>query len=589
MINSDDDKKSDGFWDMDFMLPPKKTFSAFSKDTDTVEIDVSPDPGKKTGQAIPKRGSVRVNSYKAEPIVAYKPENPLVKSISVWRWPSKYTFYERFRADAVKYYFRSGSECPYDSLFSYMPQYMQLRPSQLSYYLWWRENARAGKWLAADYSYILLYIYEIINLPDFISPAQGLKLLCGVWLAYRDKFPKLDRCMCEWICDYCCINMLPPPLETLRPALGAIYEFSTFREFFVRPDGGDFSSALLSLGCSYNWRQSKFYNDDTAGLFETHIPAAFSYVSSRMALKDKRFSPDGDSMPAVKLTRDAYSGSLCAYNIKRRIDIEYFACSRSPELRMLITDIVKYSENQVRALAGIKSRFSAATLGDEVKGWINEYFEPFRQSKKPRRDAEPEYMRLYDAPSTGFTPGNAFGIEQRSWTVTEKLVDAFSESEAPAPAVNGIEADAEKNAAQDTSNYNRTGLETDADASDDANDGIETILETNAEALSDADINGKTDADDDIETDLETDDAGTDADNSGGSSPAREGLRLLLDGDRGGFALWAKSLNMLPESAAEMLNDSFYDALGDICVEDDGDGFSIVEDYRAELESLIRQ
>lgn len=531
---------SDPFWDIDFMLPPKKTTAAFSRDTEAVEIDVTHGPAAvNAGSVIPQKGTSKPESAKnlaSEPICTYKPENPLIGKVSVWHWPSKYSFYERFRADAIKYYPLTGSECSFAAFFSYMPQYMQLNREQRSYYLWWRDNVRNRIWLQTDYSYLFLYIYEIINLPDFISPVKGLELLCDIWLAYRMQFPKLDRYLTEWVCDFCLVNIMEPPYMRLAPIMGAVLDCASFKEFYLKTSGNSikpYAVALLNFATNYNWRSSKFYNAETAELFEKHIEGAFFSTVSKLSVTDSRFIAGDKIIMPARLTRDAYAGSLCAYNIKRRIDVEYSSCTRSPELRMLVTDLIKSAENQVRIILGIKNRFSTSSLTEEMKNSIIEYFEPFKVKKKAREDEVPEYMKLYETASRELSPDSAFDIEKRSWDVTNRLVDAFAE----------VKDGEESFPAKDTM-IETTGSE--------------------GEVISDAAE----------EPDL--------------ISPlVREGLNVIAHGGNM-FSEWAFNNNMMPETAAEMINEALYDIIGDIVLENNGSGYSILEDYMSEIDDIIK-
>lgn len=72
--------------------------------------------------------------------------------------------YHRFLDDARRYFTEAGEEVPYTRFFSYMPQYTQLTSAQLAYYLRWRSRLLAGEPLQTDEGYIFLYAYECINL-----------------------------------------------------------------------------------------------------------------------------------------------------------------------------------------------------------------------------------------------------------------------------------------------------------------------------------------------------------------------------------------------------------------------------------------
>lgn len=551
--NTKKDGNSDHFWDLDFMLPPKKTTAVFSRDTEAVLIDVADGQDKtEPYTSIPRLGTPKPESAKdkaAEPIFSYKPDNPLINKVSVWHWPSKYSFYERFRADAIKYYSLTGSECGFVPFFSYMPQYMQLNREQREYYLWWRENARRNNWIKTDYSYIYLYIYEIINLPDFIAPAKGLEMLCDVWLACRAQFPKLDRYLTEWVCDYCLVNMMDPPYNRLTPVMGAVLDCASFKEFYLKTGEGTqkpYLIALLNFASNYNWRQSKFYNDETAELYEKHIEGAFLYTMEKLADSDRRFKAGEKNIVPAKLTRDAFSGSLCAYNIKRRVDIEYSSCTRSPELRMLVTDLIKCAENHVRALLGIKNRFSVSSLSEKMKSAMAEYFEPFRPKKKPKEPPVPEYMALYESKSDGLSPENALNIERSSWSVTNRLVDAFDAESEPEEAPEEIKESVESKETEE----------------------MQAVPGKSEAAPPAADSNN---------------------DGSAIAAQVKEGLSVICDKGGTDFAKWANSVNMLPDAAAEMINEALYDIIGDIVLEDNGGVYALIEDYRSDIEEIINK
>jgi peptidoglycan hydrolase-like protein with peptidoglycan-binding domain len=59
--------------------------------------------------------------------------------------------------------------------------------AQLSYYLWWRENARNGSFLKADESYIILYAYELATTSDEEDKIASLNMLCSLLTEYTEK------------------------------------------------------------------------------------------------------------------------------------------------------------------------------------------------------------------------------------------------------------------------------------------------------------------------------------------------------------------------------------------------------------------
>lgn len=85
--------------------------------------------------------------------------------------------------------------------------------------------------------------------------------------------------------------------------------------------------------------------------------------------------------------------------MKRRIELEYLSCSRSIELRFAVTDMIKYAENNVRSMLGIRSRFHTPNLAMPLRRAADEYFASFKKNEKKSglRCQRPEYEKLYEA------------------------------------------------------------------------------------------------------------------------------------------------------------------------------------------------
>ena len=82
-------------------------------------------------------------------IRSYQPGHPLVRSVEVLEWPSRYSFYERFRQDAVRYFEAEETECEYADFNSFVPQYCMMTENQRRYYIWWRTCIRNGRYIYA--------------------------------------------------------------------------------------------------------------------------------------------------------------------------------------------------------------------------------------------------------------------------------------------------------------------------------------------------------------------------------------------------------------------------------------------------------
>ena len=219
----------DEFWDLASLVPPRRRpappRTAHSATVETVEVT---SPPHSTGEAAGQTADVPLTERfvpphtardllpKEEPERRYTPVGSLVREVRVYPWRSRYDYYEQFASHAARLADKEGTPCPEVDFFSYMPQYVQMNRAQLAYYLWWRTSFRRGTCLPAAYSYLLLYLYELINLDEkHQNPKTGQENMLRLWLSYREKYPRLDALLREWLCDYSLLHELPPPAWTL--------------------------------------------------------------------------------------------------------------------------------------------------------------------------------------------------------------------------------------------------------------------------------------------------------------------------------------------------------------------------------------
>ena len=546
-------EEMDRFWEIDALIPPKRALY-YPTNTETTEITLdapaqtdSPAsrelPIPQNEEDAPRRRFIpphTADEEKKRPQAdeEYVPETALIHSVRLYRWRSNYRYYESFARDALKLRDVVGVECPRVSFFSYVPQYTQMSRPQLEWYLWWRENLRQGVRIDADYSYILLYVYEIINLSGYMDAQESQTLLCRIWTEYRGDYPQLDSCLPEWICDYSLIHRLPPPAICTGRLLGELMSHCTLKEFYIPSDGADvYVRALLAFCSNYDHRRSKFCTPERQELYDQTVSHALRAVAEHTSKEGKLFLSAG--MDDSKLVRDAYSGALCSYRIKRRIEVDFCSFSRSHELRYLITDVVKYTENRLRAHFGIRSRLSIYALPTELRNLLDLLFEqllPQRETVKTpkKRDTVREdetYERLYDLPRKELSLSDAAEIERLSWDTTERLIEAFETVDEPAH-------DPNEKAAAFT---------------------FEPQPPRTEEAI---------------------------ASEAGAWTPYLVFLRAIRKEDAAEQRAAARAAGIPLEVLADEVNTLAADLLGDILIEESDDGYAVIEDYRGTLEAL---
>lgn len=559
LINRDDEK--DQFWDLDALIQKRntsatmKSFASSIQPVETVSEAAEP-PERKAQDALRITASPAASASAQETEVReYKPiGNRLLQRVRITRRKADYNFYGQFCRDAEKYLLVEGEECSFAPFFSYIPQYAQLTEAQRSYYFYWRTAMRRGEYLKTEESYFYLYVYEIINLPNIIMPNDGIKLLCEAWAAYREAFPRIDKFMTQWVCDYCLVHALPCPEEYLRPFLAKILPLADLREFYLG-GMGDFSprgvETALAFFSNYRWQDSR-YAAAHRELFEKHMIAAVTPVLQRLLADAGLFEAT-----CSHKGHGAFCGSLCAYHVKCHIDVFYYALNDVASLREKVTAAVKYAENKLRAVLAVKSRLAAAPLEPSWCAMIDDYFAASASQIAPVPKAEkPAYEQLYDAKTKGVDFLRASQIEQSSWATTKILTEEKEEPKAEEKTVFQQKNGADSGLADSNAAYSA--------AASSPKTGVAEIDGSTANAAE----NDKTNAD---------------------TPQEREGtyLSCLLRHDRNGIRALLASFSGMEEELAESINEKALAQWGDIVLVPGEDGYQLIEDYEQEVSEWI--
>ncbi|MBR4295228.1 MAG: TerB N-terminal domain-containing protein [Clostridia bacterium] len=544
-MQNNEKSKFDDFWDIEKLVPQKKktqSFSSHTYDTSPVEVIVTAKEHSSYDKLteIDMRSSENSSDIKftvlpkkentsPEPYDEYSHENPFIKNVKIYK-RNDFNYYAAFLDDGLKYLTLEGEECEEPPFFSYVPQYSQLDAKQRSWYFYMRTLLRQGNAPSVSYSYILIYIFELINVEP--NKQSALDQLSFIWKSYRDKYPKLDPLLCEWITDFCLINRMEPDSSQLGNAVSCARERGSLKELFICPDANrsvnEIAQVLLDLCSNYDWKNSKFATAENLPLYEKHIIGALRRVLSSFGGGRELFS--GEAV----LERDAFAGALCVPHNKYRIKVSYYSIARSHEMRFLITDAIKYAENKIRAYIGVKSRLTVYSLPTQVRGCIDEYMD--MNLKGPRAPKQNEYDKLYDVPKREFSIENAKKIEENSWETTQILIEAFGENE-----------------------EFETPLELSRVKEEETSSGEDMALPTEEEALSEA------------------------------LRDYIDFIKTAIDGDKKKQAEVASSRGRMIDSLADEINEIAAEVLGDIILENNSDVYTVIEEYAEVLKNAGKQ
>lgn len=546
------EQELDDFWEIGSILPKRK-IAPMRADTETVEIEVGepcgteftrgyrPEPERAVGQRIPPRP---LPSKPKKTLFSYEPESALLRKVTVFANEEKSPITDPMLRDAQKLYPVRGTRAEPVPFFSFHPMYEQMSTNQLEYYLWWRERVRAGEYPEVEYSYLRLNVIEWILLSESLDPVTVRDALVALWVHYREAFPLLDRCMPDWICDLSLIHRLPPPQEITWQMMRTALDACWLKEFFVRDGEGEgFLNALLLFSNHYDYQKSRYCTPEREKIYDQAVRVALRCAIEATGKDGTYFSETGYSL--CQKERIAFSEILSSARLKKKILVEYHSFSRYHELRYLITDTVKYAENQLRSYLGIRSRLSVYSVPENVKKRIDAAFAELLPTLCPRpqkaKEAPAAYEALYDLPAKPFSREEAMRIESASWDTTRSLVEAFGEDDPVSePTLPGNET-------QTSPGENRLpqspGVPEPASESPSPEEAFRPYL----------------------------------------------GFLRTLGKPQSEQRIAAQALGKLPDVLAEEINGIAFDVFGDVLAEQTDDGYDVLPDYREEFDTLLQK
>lgn len=285
---------------------------------------------------------------------------------------------DKFIQDAKKAVNQRGAAVAHVPFMSYWPTYDSMTNSQLKWYFYWRSMVRDGKYPDTDLSYIFVFVYELINNVGVKDARDGFEQLRRVWLSYRDRHPKLDNYLIDWLFDYALINKYPAnPMEVLREALkvSALPRYNDIDLLlpgFISGSLVELPLGLIDSISNYRLLRSKFFNEGNQNVVEEFVPRSLDQVNRHMMdkfgsgifglFKPKSYAP----VQRYPYQSAVYSGKLGT--IKMDHVIPY---SQHAPLRDFITSTVKHTENRLREANNYKGRLRGYTIEPEIQAIID--------------------------------------------------------------------------------------------------------------------------------------------------------------------------------------------------------------------------
>lgn len=480
-----------------------------------------------------------------------------------WQITREKNFYEQalFMAD----YTDSADIVPFQC---YFPVYNDMSVAQLRSYFTIRKMWRQGKFPDVPLSYLFVYVYETLMQIGIHQPEEGYEILQEMLAAYRTTYANLQRYLGPWLRDYVVYYNLSPRFQEAfadewhHDALAATLsdykdaKDSMLLDALIQLSGYDPTAKVLfkkvpekATACMTAVLRAiiPVIEHSCHHRIETFCLGSRTRRQVRMFANAVFYNPRPVRTAEIRVsprTRYFCQGGLWAKDV--------FICNQLL-IRRTFTAIFHEADRQMRIDLGIKPLLKpgigAAPYATVIKDAVSQWMEHER-AEEARKEAERRRV------SIDFSKLKK--IRSDAEVVMEKLASDESEPLTPINTMETIApaepvAPVKSTATTETAEPEKTPepLKTTAPLKD-----IDSMAPTTP-AVSQA------------------------------ASPDLAFLRLFLSGGD-----WRSFLrdHHIPEGVmVEQINDKAMDSIGDIVLEDDGNGLKLIEDYREDVEQWLKE
>ncbi len=451
-----------------------------------------------------------------------------------WQITAAKAFYEQalFMADYEE-------DAPIVGFMSYFPTFRDMSVPQLRSYFAIRHQLRLGKFPDVSLSYIFVYIYETLMKVGVNTAEEGFEILSEINEAYRESEPKLSRYLTQWLRDYVVYNDLS----------------SHFHEVFKAERKQDEVVSLLSSYASVD-EQTLFSTFCDLAKYDPRNGALFAKEKYRLV--GCTIAVMSQIIPVLEKTLHHRIGTLFAgKRVKRSVTMFSNALFYDPSP-------IKNAEIEVSPFHRYFCRGGLWTRDEFIgsdKSFAKLIGAILREVDCQLREALGVKPRL--KPSVTALPYREQVREAvMSWLAEDRRRLAEEEAEKRRVSINYGMLGRIRNDADVIKDKLLDGIPID-------DDGMSSPMGENAMSM-------------DKVQPIERTPSQSTHDNE---SRERTFLRLILtDGD---WREYLRSIHVPEGVMVENINNDMMDRIGDIVIEDNGDGIQLIEDYREDIERIV--
>ncbi|MER2079693.1 TerB N-terminal domain-containing protein [Psychrobacillus psychrotolerans] len=289
----------------------------------------------------------------------------------------------RFVKHSLDYATKRGVKCPEAPLHAYWTTFDSLHEKQEKWYFYWREQVLNGKYPDVDLSYIILFVYELLNYSFNQKAAFNISMMVRLHDNYAERLPKVKTYIGNWTAD-----MLREVGEN-----DLLEEWTSSSEVYILPLYKQLTDKKDELArISFTTWKPYIQNYKETVFFITHKHKIYRIFKESFPLLQEVYQKQGVqlidryfNMQEERTVKNLYNSAVMG----RETDAFHVQTKRiQPTARINdeVTALFRLTENVTRLLNGEKRQIKVeeSFLPEGFKGMMLEHFTPVAKETTKR-------------------------------------------------------------------------------------------------------------------------------------------------------------------------------------------------------------
>jgi hypothetical protein len=254
---------------------------------------------------------------------------------------------QEFVRDSIKYANKKGFDSKEIPLKEYWTTFSNLNDKQKKWYFYWRTQVLEGKYPEVDLSYIILFMYELMNYSFNKNAAFNVSMMVRLHDEYKDRIPKLTNYSKTWIADM--LYELEENLLAKEWDEGRMYTPQLY--YTLQEKGNDLSKiSITTWKAFFRVQETKFMQLHKNKVYKT-FKQAIVLLSEEYKERGTSFMEDWFKEKEERQIRSLFRSAVMGRDVDQ-IHVYVKHVVVKPDLEKELTALFKLSENVTRKMNG---------------------------------------------------------------------------------------------------------------------------------------------------------------------------------------------------------------------------------------------